>query len=53
MLTALNTLFPSMGYSQNTAFVAGVVLIVMGWEHEEDAFWVLAHLYDPVKGISV
>lgn len=50
LLHALVAYFPSMGYSQHFAFVAGMVLIVMGWEREEDAFWVLAHLFDKAKG---
>ena len=51
MLRALMAFFPNMGYAQHSAFVAGIVLIVMGWEREEEAFWILAQLFDKTKGL--
>jgi Rab-GTPase-TBC domain len=51
ILHALMTIYPAMGYAQHSAFVAGMVLIVMGWEREEDAFWILVQLFEKAKGI--
>lgn len=50
LLVALLAHYPNMGYSQGSAFVAGVVLMVMGWEREEDAFWILVQLFEKPKG---
>lgn len=51
ILRALMSFYPAMGYAQHSAFVAAVVLIVMGAEREEEAFWVLAQMFDKSKGL--
>lgn len=50
LLYALMAYYPNMGYSQNTAFVAGIALLALGYAREEDAFWVLIQLFEKPKG---